>query len=330
MKYLIGQYASRLLVAVALSVLAGCITMSQQEHYSVDTTQWRNFYFGRFTFRLPPSAKIRSDYHLLHSQLVFSNKDGKYQIAVDVEDKINKLKTGRAEDTGSTFERRVELENGSVLLISKLYTTYVFHAFFLTGRNTMYTMMADPITAKGLTPAIEKMRMISRSIYFRPPHEAPPADAFAIEAGYTTLDPEGYAEETYMGAQFPEYPATYITFKTQGVGEPESNLLQRFDANVAEASILESVAQLLNGIKVLRKRNRDVNGIAAQEVAAKANYDGVTFYSFTLEYPGEASSNRRPHIILELGTHEVGSDFKSDEEALVFWDAVINSLKPLS
>jgi hypothetical protein len=330
MKYLIGQHASRLLVAAALSVLAGCLTMSQQEHYSVDTTQWKNSYFGRFTFMLPPSAKIRSDYHLLHSQLVFSSKNGEYQIAVDVEDKINKLKAGRAEDTGSTFERRVELENGSVLLVSKLYTTYVFHGFFLTDRNTMYTMMAKPISAKGLTQAIEKIRMISRSIYFRPPHEAPPVDAFAIEAGYTTLEPEGYAEETYMGAQFPEYPATYIKFKTQGVGEPESNLLQRFDANLAEASILDSVAQLFNHVKVLRKRNREVNGITAQEVAAKATGEGKTLYSFTLEYSGDANSNRRPRIVLELGTHEVGSDFKSDEEALAFWDAVVDSLKPLS
>lgn len=72
-----------------------------------------------------------------------------------------------------------------------------------------------------------------------------------------------------------------------------------------------------------------IGNIKAEEVAVAASTDGKTFYNFQVEYEGTLKSNTEPHITLELGTHENGSDFKSDEEALDFWDKVVGSLAPL-
>lgn len=65
-------------------------------------------------------------------------------------------------------------------------------------------------------------------------------------------------------------------------------------------------------------------------MAVSTVIDGKTFYAFQFEYDGTLESNTRPYIAIELGTHEIGSNFNSNEEALAFWDELLRGFKPLS
>lgn len=304
------------------SVLASTIKGSE-----MNDNDWSTHYFGRFQIALPRGSEISADYKLFNEKLELISKNGRSQIKKSADQKAEELKKGIAAGTPSLYERTVHLDNGSLLLISRLKEFYTFNVYLLTAKNTLYHMMAKTISKEGVEGGVEKMRKLSNEIYFRPPQEAPPRGGFAIEAGYTMLDSDKFFESIYMGAQIAGHPGTYVSLLTKGILTQEEGLIERFEQRQYD----ESIAELVNSraVKTLRKQERVVNNIHVEEIAVSARVEGKQFYAFQLEYRGTVESNTRPYIALELGTHEVGSDFKSDEEALKFWDQIVDSLKPL-
>lgn len=290
--------------------------------------KWATHYFGRFQLDLPVGSEIVSDYKLYNEKVELVSKNGRSELDSMVEKKIEELKKGIAYGTSSIYEKTIPLSNGSVLVLSKLEKLYTFHAYLLTSNNTLYRMMVKSISAKGIDGAINKTRLISESIFFRRPQDAPPKGAFALEAGYTTLGTTQSLEGIYMGAQISIHPGTFVSLLTQRIVEHDDTLISRFETE--SGGLVPGMSKILSGTKTLRKRTRLVGGFKAEEIAVKTLVDGKRFYTFQIEYEGELKSNTHPFIDLRLGTHEVGSDFKSDEDALEFWDKVVDSLKPLS
>lgn len=284
-------------------------------------------YFGRFQLDLPTGSEIVADYKLYNEKVELVSKNGKSDLSSFVDQTIEELKKGTAYGTSSRYEKTIPLSNGSVLILSKLDKLYTFHAYLLTSKNTLYRMLVKSISAKGIDGAINKTRLISESIFFRRPQDAPPQGAFALEAGYTTLGTTQSLEGIYMGAQISTHPGTFVSLLTQRIVEHDDTLIKRFENE--SGGLIPGMAELLSKTKTLRKRTRMIGDFKAEEVAVTTLIDGKRFYTFQVEYEGQIKSNIRPFIDLRLGTHEVGSDFKSDEEALAFWDKVVDSLKPL-
>ncbi|KPW57635.1 Uncharacterized protein ALO80_00818 [Pseudomonas caricapapayae] len=284
-------------------------------------------YFGRFQLDLPTGSEIVADYKLYNEKVELVSKNGKSDLSSFVDQTIEELKKGTAYGTSSRYEKTIPLSNGSVLILSKLDKLYTFHAYLLTSKNTLYRMLVKSISAKGIDGAINKTRLISESIFFRRPQDAPPQGAFALEAGYTTLGTTQSLEGIYMGAQISTHPGTFVSLLTQRIVEHDDTLIKRFENE--SGGLIPGMAELLSKTKTLRKRTRMIGDFKAEEVAVTTLIDGKRFYTFQIEYEGQIKSNIRPFIDLRLGTHEVGSDFKSDEEALAFWDKVVDSLKPL-
>lgn len=284
-------------------------------------------YFGRFQLDLPTGSEIVADYKLYNEKVELVSKNGKSDVSSIVDQKIEELKKGTAYGTSSRYEKTIPLSNGSLLILSKLDKLYTFHAYLLTSKNTLYRMLVKSISAKGIDGAINKTRLISESIFFRRPQDAPPQGAFALEAGYTTLGTTQSLEGIYMGAQISTHPGTFVSLLTQRIVEHDDTLIKRFENE--SGGLVPGMAELVNKTKTLRKRTRMIGDLKAEEVAVTTLIDGKRFYTFQIEYEGQIKSNIHPFIDLRLGTHEVGSDFKSDEEALEFWDNVVDSLKPL-
>lgn len=284
-------------------------------------------YFGRFQLDLPTGSEIVADYKLYNEKVELVSKNGKSDLSSIVDQKIEELKKGTAYGTSSRYEKTIPLSNGSLLILSKLDKLYTFHAYLLTSKNTLYRMLVKSISAKGIDGAINKTRLISESIFFRRPQDAPPQGAFALEAGYTTLGTTQSLEGIYMGAQISTHPGTFVSLLTQRIVEHDDTLIKRFENE--SGGLVPGMAELVNKTKTLRKRTRMIGDLKAEEVAVTTLIDGKRFYTFQIEYEGQIKSNIHPFIDLRLGTHEVGSDFKSDEEALEFWDNVVDSLKPL-
>ncbi|RMR03874.1 hypothetical protein ALP94_01257 [Pseudomonas savastanoi pv. glycinea] len=288
---------------------------------------WTTHYFGRFQLDIPAGSEIAADYKLYNEKVELISRDGKSDLSAIVDQKIEELKKGIAHGTSSRYEKTIPLNNGSVLVLSRLDKLYTFHAYLLTSQNALYSMLVKSISAKGIDGAINKTRLISESLFSRNPQDALPQGAFALEEGYTTLGAAQSLEGIYMGAQISTHPGTFVSLLTQRIVEHDDSLITRFEEE--NGGVVSGVAGLLNKTKTLRKRTRRVGDIEAEEVAVATSIDGKRFYTFQLEYEGQLKSNTRPFIDLRLGTHEVGSDFKTDEEALAFWDKLVGSLKAL-
>ncbi|UXZ97886.1 hypothetical protein K3169_08395 [Pseudomonas phytophila] len=288
---------------------------------------WTTHYFGRFQLDIPAGSEIAADYKLYNEKVELISRNGKSDLNSIVDQKIEELKKGVAHGTSSRYEKTIPLSNGSVLILSRLDKLYTFHAYLLTSQNALYSMLVKSISAKGIDGAINKTRLISESLFSRRPQDAPPQGAFALEEGYTTLGAAQSLEGVYMGAQVSTHPGTFVSLLTQRIVEHDDTLIKRFEEE--SGGVVSGVAGLLNKTKILRKKTRRVGDIEAEEVAVVTSIDGKRFYTFQLEYEGQLKSNTRPFIDLRLGTHEVGSDFKTDEEALAFWDKLVGSLKAL-
>lgn len=320
------RYAS---CALALMTFQSQPTLAQTIKGEImDNKSWKTFYFGRFKVDLPSDAEISADYKIYNENIELISKNGRAQITSITEKTIAELKKGGAYGTASIYEKTIPLNNGSILLLSKIKNLYTFHVYLLTSKNTLYLMMARAVSAKGLAGAIDKAKDLSDHIFFRMPQDAPPPGSFALEAGYTTLDPTQPLEGIYMGAQIPTHPGTFVSLLTQQIVEHEENLIKRFENNKG-SDLADGLAELMNKTKTLRKRERMIGSIKAEEVAVTAVINGKRFYTFQIEYEGTLESNTKPFIDFKLGTHEIGSDFQSDEEALAFWDRVVDSLRPL-
>ncbi|WP_313641956.1 T6SS immunity protein Tli4 family protein [Paenibacillus sp.] len=172
------------------------------------------------------------------------------------------------------------------------------------------------------------MRLLSNSIFFCRPNEAPPQGDFAIEVSYITLPNDKLFEAICMGAQTSGHPGIYIGLLTKGILEEVPTLLQRFDNHEPGSSSNELAYS--GRIRKLRKKKRSVGHLNGEEFAISTSIDGKQFYAFQFEYEGTLESNTRPYVAIELGTHEEGSNFTSDDEALAFWDRMLANFKPLS
>lgn len=289
---------------------------------------WNTHYFGRFQLSLPQGSEIAADYKIFDEKIELVSKNGKSQLPILTQQLIDDLEKGVARGTSSKYEKTIQLDNGSVLLLSRLSTLYTFNSYLLTSKNTLYHMMIKHVTPNGVPEAVENMRKLSNAIYFRHPDSAkPPHGAFALEAGYSMLPNDQFFESIYMGAQIKGHSGTYVSLLTKSITEKEPSLLERFEQKEYDPV----VGELSNTgrLQTLRKNKRATGGIEGEEVAVSAVIDGKTFYAFQFEYDGTLESNTRPYIAIELGTHENGSNFKLNEEALAFWDELLQSFKPL-
>ena len=84
---------------------------------------------------------------------------------------------------------------------------------------------------------------------------------------------------------------------------------------------------MLTNSTLIRKGKRIISGMPFEELLLKTKSNGKTLYSFRLEYPGTPESSLEPYTVLELSTVDKGPGFKSDEEAIHFWDEMITSLR---
>jgi len=87
-------------------------------------------------------------------------------------------------------------------------------------------------------------------------------------------------------------------------------------------------------IKVLRLRKLQVNGRAMEEAVKLIDGTGVREYTFVLEERGEIEDVRHPVFILnvhntskKINDQRQQTPFKTDEEALAFWDALVAGVR---
>jgi hypothetical protein len=99
--------------------------------------------------------------------------------------------------------------------------------------------------------------------------------------------------------------------------------------------LMQMLGNLASHTRTLRRGDRPLAGRDGQEMLTKIDADGTTAYYFIWEAKGEPESVTHPntHIELKLGgepdkqTNNRESTALSEEEALMLWDAFLNSFQ---
>ncbi len=172
---------------------------------------------------------------------------------------------------------------------------------------------------------------LSRNLRSLATGELPPqgTQAFCIDGAYLKGN-EFRSESMNITVRFPGHPGVVFTLFSSTKGEDGPTMLERMHG--------DGVGKLLGlfaGMKVLRKGQRDVNGLDAEEHLIAATEKGNRNYVFNWEAQGRAESVASPVLAADLAVVIEHTDspptpaFTSDAQALQLWDALIGSIRPL-
>jgi len=287
--------------------------------------QMKAFYFGRYKIEAPTNgANIWSLYEVVEERIELISKNGKRELAKNSNETIEKINKKHNAGFVDAYDQTIPLEGGGAIVVSK-GRQYNFHIYYRTEKNTLYRQKVESIDFEDFSDALKIARQLNASIYYRNPAERPPAHTFAIEAGYMDLPINKYDERVSIGLPVSSRPGIHLTFDTLLIGKPEPGLLSRFEEQSAGAMPL--LRNVLTSSTVIRKGRRNVAGLMFEELLMKTKSEGKNVYAFRLEFPGTADSSMEPYTVLELSTVDKGPGFKSDEEALHFWDEMVSSLQ---
>ncbi|PPA72935.1 hypothetical protein C4E15_27455 [Achromobacter spanius] len=172
------------------------------------------------------------------------------------------------------------------------------------------------------------VRSWTSNLRSREPLEIPTDPGFCIDGAF--IAGSAFQVESFrIGVTFPNHPGAQFLFRSS-TGAEENRLLERM------GGFLMGVAKLVAGMTTLRKGERNVGPIQAEEYATAGSQEGQRLYSFTWESQGKDDSITEPNLAAQLGVLERNRDnqgnppppaFASDAEAVALWDAIVESIR---
>lgn len=320
---------SALFVLISLAAAASC---GKQKASPMDKTGWKTHCIGRFLVDLPPQARVNPTYKIWGEEIKRLSGETPDSLATRIDKREQELKARRHETEGSMFIRRVEHGNGSLSLLSwsRPYNKILMRmdSYLVTSGNWRAFQYSAPIDPDSQQPAIGLAENLSKDARSREPADIPKDPGYCVDGGFIAGS-ELRAESFDVEVVLPAHHGVSITLTAMTQAELDSDTL------LDRAAEVERDLHAHGG-KTLRKRQRDVGPIRAQEFLAVNDEEGQRIYAFAWESPGKVDSLAEPHLRAELNAfgqsvvdedHPYQPPFKSDEEAIDLWDAIIESIR---
>ncbi|MGC5801637.1 T6SS immunity protein Tli4 family protein [Ralstonia pseudosolanacearum] len=294
---------------------------------------WKTFCFGRYLVDLPQQAKVSAVYKIRGKNIEFVLGEEPAKLKSRIDRREAELRTARHETSGAMFVRRIPLNNGSEILFSwsSPYSKVMLRSdvyLVAAGAARVFRYGGDVSTDRE-NAAIQNAADLAANIQSLADKKIPVEPGFCIDKGF--IAGSDYRSEGFqVGITLPQHPNALITIDAS-TGAEQDRLLERVDKFFATA-----VAAQLSGLKILRKRQRDVGPIEAEEYATAASGNGQRVYAFAWESQGKDKSLSEQNIVAALKVLEQSvitehtpyrPAFKSDEEALQLWDTIIDSIR---
>lgn len=294
---------------------------------------WKTHCFGRYLVDLPPQAQVRAAYKLWGTEI--ERLPGIN--APSLQDKVDKrtiaLQSMSHDTAGSMLVRRIDHGNGSTSLLSwssPRRTILMYEEAYLATTSPWQAFKySGDISASRQAMAVAFLNTLAANIRSRADNEIPTGPGFCIDQGFIAGN-DYRSESVQVGITLPQHPNAFISFDAS-TGAEEDRLLERVD-NFLTKAVLGPLA----GLKVLRKRERNVGAIPAEEYATAATGNGQRVYVFAWESQGKNKSLSEQNVTAGLHVLEQPVDspqtpyqpaFQSDDEALQLWDAIIDSIR---
>ena len=243
-----------------------------------------------------------------------------------------KLKNTPHKRGGNMFIARTELSPNRILIESWLSnvgskTMILNESFVFIQEKEVLFLQTDESDASSRTRNIEIAKSIAADYRYRASDEIPSGVGFCINSGLIA-DKHLNTEEVKAAFHFKQYPSVSVYLNSYVTGNPDSDLLDRLGGLPA------SLAQAAAGMTSLRRGNHNLGPVKGQELLVRASADGKRSYEFLWESQGRANSIEFPFMSLKLTTTAetnngkiIDAPFKTDEEALKFWDAILQTIR---
>lgn len=312
---------------------------------NLNTSTWTPFCFGRLMVLLPPgsSTGLRSTFRNQELKLR-EDISNIQQLQAEVKAKEQEFKSLKHQDFGNRYIRTSALEGKGVSVWG-----YEFDEIGLDGKSHFilshnYYYSENPFRVwylsysfSHLAEAGHRQYQLKYSRELRPlaDGEVPKEPGFVIKGGIVRTQ-EWRAEGASSSFSLPFFknpidPSTSLvsfSLNSLSMGVNGDKLLERL-------SPIQSTLLALSGVRVIRKGERTINGLAGEEyLYRERSKDGRwTVYSFRWELAAKAENIYQPqtsmfmNVKLPVTVQYPEPPFKSDEEALAFWDAVTSTLR---
>jgi hypothetical protein len=357
LRYAMGAVCAATLRPSLFSLTFAAATLSQSAckprstAMPIDTSQWKPLAFGRFTLLAPPDATSVGTYRMWNA-LIERNKDitSMELLKQEVAAKQAEFKSLKHVDFGNRYINTYDLKGkgvsvwgykrGEINDLNNLHYATVYVYYYATDPFKVWTVkrtfsMGDGAEKQELDYELKLAQAIR------------PLQAGEVPRGYGFVMDGGMVEsDEYVGeqAEFSCWTPAWLNsdqssgpngfgglrvFTTAPARATETTLFQRLDKGHA------TLAALLSSGKELRKRELVINGIAGQEYLYRtANVrSDWTEYHFEWAVNGKVEDNYHPDISVTFDMHTPSDDvlppapFKSDEDAIAFWDAALGTLQ---
>lgn len=287
---------------------------------------------GRYLLDLPDDATIKANFKYAGGLIETRRKVTPAMFDKTVSIRESNLKNTLHKLGGTMLVGRNDLGENKVLLqtwvdavtaqnIHKNETfIYLQDKLTLYLRNTESDATAQPRT-------IERAKMIAAFYRYRDDNEIPTVAGFCINSGLiASKNPN--SEEVSANILFRRHPGLNISFSSAVTGNPSGSMLPRMER---EMSFLDK--SVLAAMTVLRKQARPLGQVEGEEFLTVAAENNIKGYQFVWESQGKTNSIEFPSMTVRLTTtrpvnnEAVDAPFKTDKEALEFWDDLLSALR---
>jgi Tle cognate immunity protein 4 C-terminal domain/Tle cognate immunity protein 4 N-terminal domain len=323
----------------ALLALCGCTTTfsGTQERTKVinmsqDNTPKKTHCLGRYLIDLNADVAVDADFVYAKGKVETRLNVAQSSFERTVSMREEKLKNTPHDKGGFMLVGRTELASNMVLIQSWTDSTtgktiHVNESYiFLPEKKTLF-LQSDQSDASSQKQSLDIARSIASDYRYRAPGEIPAGGGFCINSGLIASN-QLNTEEVKAAFHFKQFPSVSVYLNSYVTGEPDKELLDRLGGLPA------SLAKAAAGMTSLRRGNRNLGMVKGQEFLVRADEGGKRSYEFLWESQGRARSVGYPFLSLKLTTTAetlngqiIEAPFKTDEEALQFWDAMLQTLR---
>lgn len=301
---------------------------------SQDNSSKKTVCLGRYLIDLPADATIKSSFKyangFVETKLNFTQSSFEQVLS----NRENSLKNTLHKLGGTMLVGRTELAKNRVLIQSWTDATTTQNIlnneiFIYEPEGRVYFLNTVSSSASGQAELLKITKRIAERYKFRNQESVPMETGFAINSGLISGNATN-REAVSSVVNLKQFPSISVSFNSQVTGAPSGGLLDR--SNNAMASLDPSVAA---NITTLRKTARNIGPVKGEEILISGNEDGKRSFEFNWQSEGLANSIEFPSMRIRLSTADktnanaelVDAPFKTDKEALDYWDALLNTLR---
>ncbi len=320
------------------------LNRSTAMNLNLNTSTWTPFCFGRLMVLLPPgsSTGLRSTFWTKDFTLR-EDLTNIQQLKAEVTAKEQEFKNLKHQDFGNRYLRTYGLGGKGVSVWGYEFEDGGFnnkhydriHSYFYSENPFRVWYLTDTYPHDSADVARDYFAKLAQELRPLAEGEVPKEAGFVVKGGIVRTQ-EWRAEGATLGFSLPFFknpidPSTsLVSFGLESLaqGVDGKKLLDRL-------SPVQAALAAFSGARVIRKGERTINGLVGDEYLyrERTKDDRWTAYKFLWEMPGKAENIYQPNIELRMSVKVPVTvkypepPFKSDEEALAFWDAVTSTLR---